>query len=333
MTPKVSVIVPIFNAGESLFECLLTLVNQTLKEIEIICVIDAPTDGCEKIAEKFSNEDCRVKIIYNEENYHVSQSRNIGLEAAIGEYIGFSDCDDTRLLNMYEELYSAAKDNNSDVVFSDAFIRVDSIDYLHCYNVSTKVEVIKSILLPMEHKNNKCYLSKSVWHSIYRRDMLMSNHIVFLDQRKFLSEDTLFNLKVFLNTKNVFHLNNAFYIWIKRKESLSNVWVDDIALKSIAYFETIFDELIKSNKFIENYNEWIVLLENYLRNYYLHYLKLKLTDRKRLSKVLIKGKFPLFSSYEDLKLFSKKRIKLYFFVSKLYLEFQLMHNKSEVQNL
>ena len=94
MTPKVSIIVPIYNAGKFLEKCLDTLVNQTLKDIEIILVLDCPTDGSDRIAREYAEKDPRIRLIVNEQNLNIGLSRNEGLKIARGEYIGFSDHDD-----------------------------------------------------------------------------------------------------------------------------------------------------------------------------------------------------------------------------------------------
>ena len=89
MTPKVSIIVPIYNAGKFLEKCLDTLVNQTLKDIEIILVLDCPTDGSDRIAREYAEKDPRIRLIINEQNLNIGLSRNEGLKIAQGEYIGF----------------------------------------------------------------------------------------------------------------------------------------------------------------------------------------------------------------------------------------------------
>lgn len=107
--PKVSVIVPIYNAGVHLSKCLDSLIHQTLQDIEIILVLDCPTDGSEKVAAFYASQFSNIKLIHNQTNQHIGVSRNIGLEAATGEYIGFSDHDDFCLPDMFEELYQVAK--------------------------------------------------------------------------------------------------------------------------------------------------------------------------------------------------------------------------------
>ena len=118
--PKVSIVVPIYNVEKYLRECLDSIVNQTLKDIEIICVNDGSTDSCPQILEEFSKKDNRIKVI-NKANSGYGASMNIGLAAATGEYIGIVESDDFVKTNMFEDLYNLAKENDADVVKSDWF--------------------------------------------------------------------------------------------------------------------------------------------------------------------------------------------------------------------
>ena len=111
---KVSVIVPAYNVEGYINDCLESLVNQTLKEIEIIVVNDGSTDRTSEIISKFSAKDSRMKII-NQENQGLSAARNNGMQQATGEYIGFVDSDDYIDLDFYEKLYEAAKTNDADI--------------------------------------------------------------------------------------------------------------------------------------------------------------------------------------------------------------------------
>ena len=100
MQPKISIIVPVYNAGNYLRHCLDTLVNQTLRDIEIILIIDCPTDGSDEICREYAANDNRIVIINNVRNLHIGNSRNEGLKIAQGKYIGFSDHYAYRTLKM-----------------------------------------------------------------------------------------------------------------------------------------------------------------------------------------------------------------------------------------
>lgn len=113
---KVSVIIPIYNAEEYLEECLNSVINQTLKEIEIICVNDGSTDNSLKIIEQFQRKSNKIKLI-SQKNAGVIKARITGLENATGKYIGWIDSDDFIDKNMFSKLYKMAEENNADISF------------------------------------------------------------------------------------------------------------------------------------------------------------------------------------------------------------------------
>ena len=108
-----SIIIPVYNSEKYLEECLNSVLNQTLKDIEIICVNDGSTDNSLKILENIAAQDLRVRII-NQENKGQGNARNAGLEAANGDYVGFVDSDDFISPDFYEKLYLY----NDDIILS-----------------------------------------------------------------------------------------------------------------------------------------------------------------------------------------------------------------------
>lgn len=112
---KVSIIIPIYNVEKYIEQCIESVVNQTLKDIEIIIVNDGTKDNSMKKIEKYLS-DPRI-IVIDKENGGLSSARNVGLEIAKGEYIAFIDSDDFIELTMLEELYNNSE--KADIVFSD----------------------------------------------------------------------------------------------------------------------------------------------------------------------------------------------------------------------
>jgi len=165
---KVSIIVAVYNDERYLSRCLETLVNQTLEEIEIVLVNDGSTDDsgniCDKYIVLYTN---KVRVIHKAINEGVGLSRNLGISASTGEYIGFVDSDDWVELDMYEKMYRKAQDTNADIVICDVRkIFVDS-------NVE-KVEVS----LPEESDNIDIgyYIKDGLnpaysWNRIYKRNI------------------------------------------------------------------------------------------------------------------------------------------------------------------
>lgn len=123
--PKVSIIVPVYNVEKYLRKCIDSLVNQTLNDIEIICINDGSTDKSLKILKEYKNKDSRI-ILLNQENSGQSVARNRGIEIAKGEYLGFVDPDDWIDLDYYEKLYNAAIGTNADIATA-GIIRITGI--------------------------------------------------------------------------------------------------------------------------------------------------------------------------------------------------------------
>ena len=119
-TPKVSVIIPVYNVEQYLRECLDSVVNQTLKDIEIICVNDGSTDNSLVILEEYAAKDERIKIV-NKENGGLSSARNCAIPLARGEYIGFVDSDDWIDLDFYEKLYNTAKKYKAEIACANLY--------------------------------------------------------------------------------------------------------------------------------------------------------------------------------------------------------------------
>ena len=105
---KVSIVVPIYNAELYLKQCLDSIINQTLKEIEIICVNDGSTDKSAKIVEEYAKKDNRIRVI-TKTNTGYGNSMNIGFDAAVGEYVGLIESDDFVDKEMFATLYNVAK--------------------------------------------------------------------------------------------------------------------------------------------------------------------------------------------------------------------------------
>ena len=123
--PKISIIIPVYNAEEYLKRCLNSIVNQTLKDIEIICVNDCSIDNSLEILNSYAQRDNRIKVIDCKTNGGESKARNIGLDNSTGEFLAFVDNDDELDLDFYEKLYKKAIEENADIAKAEVHI----IDY------------------------------------------------------------------------------------------------------------------------------------------------------------------------------------------------------------
>ena len=243
--PKVSIIVPIYNVEMYIEKCLETLVNQTLKDIEIILVNDGSKDGSAEIAKKYL-EKYPEKIIYLEkENGGLSDSRNYGLPHAKGEYIAFLDSDDYVEKNMYEEMYKLAKKENSDMV---------QCNFYWEYPDKNKKEIAEV----KEYTGKKEMLEKTrveAWNKLIKREILVKNpEIRFPKGLRY--EDVEFTYKLVPYVEKVSILNKPFIHYIQRKNSISNTQNE----RTKEIFD-VLDNVIKYYKEKNLYEEYEEQLE------------------------------------------------------------------------
>lgn len=208
---KLSIIVPIYNVEKYLKRCLDNLINQTLKEIEIICVNDGSTDNSLQILEEFANKDKRLRII-NQANKGLSGARNTGLEAVQGEYFGFLDSDDWVDLDYFEKLYNRAKECDADIALGD-FIRKGKYKHKIRLNLDKEEEFISD--------NDKFYGSQfyhfpCVWNKIYKTNKL--NDLRFIEGIYF--EDGPYTIQALHRANKVVTCPNTYLYYFVNPNSI-----------------------------------------------------------------------------------------------------------------
>lgn len=195
--PKVSVLIPVYNVEKYLGQCLDSVVNQTLKEIEIICINDGSTDKSPEIIKRYAEKDKRIKVI-NKKNSGYGATMNQGLKKASGEYIGIVESDDFAERNMFETLYNLAKANDLDIARSEFYYYDNNKKEDKKSDCSFSVQ--NKIVEPKKEKSI-FYQQPSIWASIYRKDFLVENEIVFLETPGASYQDTSFTFKVYESAK------------------------------------------------------------------------------------------------------------------------------------
>lgn len=205
LSMKVSVIVPVYNVYEYLDKCLNSLVNQTLKNIEIIVVNDGSPDNSEEIINKYVKEYSNV-YSYKKENGGLSSARNYGLKYAKGEYIAFIDSDDFVELNMLEEMYNKAKEDNSDIVICDYYsLEEKEKRYINCH-------------LKMSSNSKKEYLLSppNAWIRLIKKEIM--------DKEKFTEglyyEDLDINPRLFIHANKISYVEKPLYNYLVRSGSI-----------------------------------------------------------------------------------------------------------------
>ena len=213
---KVSVILPIYNVSKYLPKCLDSLLNQTLKEIEIICVNDSSPDNSLDVLEKYALNDQRVKII-NQPNSGPGIARNNGIAEAKGKYIGFVDPDDWVDLDMFEKMYNAVEESQADLVECAVITHDEKTGKtkkkLNLYPVSN------TPFAWSEYPNYVFHGITAAWNKLCRADVLKKNHIAFADAR--CAEDQIFAINIRISSSKIVYINEAFYHYLIRSTSLT----------------------------------------------------------------------------------------------------------------
>ena len=184
--PRVSVIIPVFNAEPYLRQCLDGVVRQTLKNAEIICVDDGSTDGSPAILEAFKKRDPRITVL-RQENRFAGTARNLGMTCAHGEYLAFWDADDLFEPNALEVLYTKAKEERLDMI-KCSFTILDNDTgerSVSAFSSNTAVpEGMKNRVIRFSDDPERIIDMADVpWNGLYRRDFLLENGIHFNDLR------------------------------------------------------------------------------------------------------------------------------------------------------
>ncbi len=250
---KISIIIPVYNVNAYLQECLESILNQDLKEIEVICINDGSTDNSLEILKNYQKKDSRI-IIINQENKGQGEARNAGIEAGKGEYLFFVDPDDYIEGNTLSKVYSFAKENNSDIVW---------FDYRTFNEYSGEVKEKKfpeylSLKKQEAKELNKIFPATSypVWNRIFKTDFIKKNHIKFPKTKTF--EDGIFSTIATITNKRTDYIPLFVYCYRERAGSITHTNDD----KGLGVFEAIkqLEEFLKSYNL---YNEYKKGFENY----------------------------------------------------------------------
>ncbi len=211
-TPLVSIIVPIYNVEQYLVECLDSLVNQTLQDIEIICVNDGSPDNSEVIISDYLKKYPKMIKYVKIPNGGVANARNVGLDNASGEYIGFCDSDDYVEENMFELLYEKAKKSNADVVVSGYFSDNEVNGTIKNCGLDDMSEYSKSL---EENPSMFYVLNPFITNKLFSRKLLDKYKIRF-NKKYRIFEDLLFCYSALLKANKIEKVNKALYHYIRR---------------------------------------------------------------------------------------------------------------------
>lgn len=217
--PKVSVLVPCYNVEKYLRQCMDSIISQTLKDIEIICINDGSTDSTLAILQDYAQKDSRVKII-DKPNSGYGASMNLGLKAASGEYIGIVESDDWVEPEMFTDLYALAVQNGVDVIKGNYYRYWSKPDEKNELVTSMPEKDLNKVICPIVARD--IFLSApAIWSAIYRRKFIEKNGIGFLETPGASYQDTSFNFKVWATAKKVYLTDKAYLHYRQDNENSS----------------------------------------------------------------------------------------------------------------
>lgn len=237
--PKVSIIVPVYNVEKYIERCLDSLVNQTLKDIEIIIVNDGSTDGSKEIIQKYLNK--YKNIVYLEkENGGLSSARNYGIPYAKGEYIGFVDSDDYVEITMYEKMYNKAIEEKSDMV---------ECDFIWKYPNKKREDIGK---IYSDKKEAIVEARVVAWNKIIKKDIIEKTKITFPEGLRY--EDIEFFYKIVPYLNKISFVKETLVHYVQRESSIANTQNERTG-EIFKVWENVLNYYIENNIFNEYRSE------------------------------------------------------------------------------
>ena len=260
--PKFSIIIPVYNIEEYLKECLESIINQSFKDFEVICVNDGSTDNSLEILQKYAENDERFKVL-NQENQGQGVARNNALNIANGEYILFVDPDDFIELNMLEVFNERLDIQNVDVAFFDYQIfgentKTKIVRFMDEMKKIFNLNINDNLVFNWQElvKDNFRYTAMMVWNKVYSNKFLKENHIQFAPNKH--AEDHIFSISATLLANKISYIKKTLYYYRKRSDSS----VNKVSENNFCIFENIaiVADFLKQNNLYKKY-------EHDFRNY------------------------------------------------------------------
>ena len=273
MCKKVSVVVPIYNVEKYLNKCVLSLIKQTYKNLEIILVDDESPDRCPGLCDKWANRDNRIKVIHKK-NAGLGMARNTGIDNATGDYITFVDSDDYIDLDTIEKAYGMAKKERADVVYyghknvgpSGKVIdeNTSDVDKLVYRNDEVYTQILPELLANDSSKGKTSKLMLSACTALFSLDLIKKASWHFVSEREIISEDVYSLMILFAHIKCVAIVPESLYSYRQNNLSLTRTYRND-RYNGIKHF---YDQTIQLCK-IKKYPE---IIESRLGSVYLAFV-------------------------------------------------------------
>jgi glycosyltransferase involved in cell wall biosynthesis len=268
VNPKVSVIMPSLNSISYIKESINSVINQTLKEIEIICVDAGSTDGTYEFLKECAEIDNRIKVMYSQKKSYGHQM-NMALDIASGEYIGIVETDDFIQANMYEYLYKMAKDNSLDFIKADFYrftIRDNGSMNKSLQHLYVDKVYYNRVIKPSEEMVTFRFIMNT-WSGIYHRKFLQDNMIRHNDTPGASFQDNGFWFQTFVLAERAYFVDQPFYM-NRRDNPNSSVYSKDKVYCICDEYNYIRKFLEKDKKLMDKFKYVFsyTCYQNYINN-------------------------------------------------------------------
>jgi len=262
---KVSVIMSLYNVEFYIRQAIESVLRQTLKDIELICINDGSSDFSFTAAQEYAQKDSRVKVISLNKTHGQAYARNRGIDIAKGKYIGFVDADDWIVENMFEKLYEEAEKNETDVTCCTAALFNEILQTYDYANEYYNLYMIPSSFdnRVFTHKDTKDLLigkiNIALWNKLYRRDFLNENKIRFPEY--YIYEDMPFFYDVWFKAKRISLIRDLGYFYRVNRLGSTMSDIGDKILDRIPMVQLTYEKFKTLEYFDEikmNLTSWII---------------------------------------------------------------------------
>lgn len=324
---NISVIVPVYNVEKYIRECILSLLNQTLKDIEIIIVNDGSNDkSIERIDDLIKNNK-NINLV-NKVNGGLSSARNEGLKYATGEYVSFIDSDDYVEKDFLENLFNEAKRYDLDIAIGshtrlyedNTFIKVSRDTNLETGKVCSGVEFLSHQLELGDYR-------MEVWDDLYKRSFLIENNLIF--NEKIIYEDELFTPQALISANKVKLIENYTYMYRQRNDSIMGCKITE---KNIHSLSIILNELIFTYNISKEEKIKQILYKLIISNLFMLLEKIYLIDsyeKKHFYNKIEKKKLEMIIRENALN--RKEKIRLFIFKFNIRLYYILLKKYADIK--
>jgi len=300
LTPKVSVIIPVYNTELYIEETLQSIINQTFNEIEIIVINDGSTDNSLAVINNIASLDLRIRV-FSQLNKGLSETRNTGIELALGEYIYFMDSDDLLENDALEKCYYHCNDNHLDFTFFDAEIFYDKRDNTNLLNINynrsgmirgnvfINLEIFKNLVKKNLFRASACLIFTNL-------NFLKKNNLRFYPG--ILHEDELFTPILFIEADLIGYIPEPLF---KRRVRSGSIMTNKFSMQNISGYFIVAKQLLNhiQNKNTEVQNVIHLLIKNTLNAAIYKCSALPILDRIKITLICFQsfGNYITFRTY------------------------------------